>query len=115
MNLITKEIEGPILKKNKKKITSNKKKLNLETNIVNNKDIVNNQDIEKFKTESIKAVCAWITSRPPAPERWNVLILFCSVFISFLKSIWYFNSPPGLSGIGDALLKSIPNSYLSFV
>nr|ADI19714.1 hypothetical protein [uncultured bacterium EB000_36F02] len=50
LNLITKEIEGPIWKKNKKKITSNKKKLNLET------DIVNNKDIEKFKVESIKAI-----------------------------------------------------------
>ncbi len=50
LNLITKEIEGPIWKKNKKKITSNKKKLNLET------DIVNNKDIEKFKAESIKAI-----------------------------------------------------------
>jgi len=50
LNLITKEIEVPIWKKNKKKITSNKKKLNLET------DIVNNKDIEKFKAESIKAI-----------------------------------------------------------
>jgi len=50
LNLITKEIEGPIWKRNKKKITFNKKKVNLET------DIVNNKDIEKSKVESIKAI-----------------------------------------------------------
>ena len=54
LNLVTKEIEGPIWKRNKKKITINKKKsdkkLNIETNIVNNKDI------EKSKVESIKAI-----------------------------------------------------------
>ena len=44
-----------------------------------------------------------------------VLILFCSVFISFLKSIWNSNRPAGLSGIDGKLLKSIPNSYLWFV
>ena len=50
LNLIKKEIEGPIWKRNKKKITFNKKKVNLET------DIVNNKDIEKSKVESIKAI-----------------------------------------------------------
>jgi len=50
LNLITKEIEGPIWKRNKKKITSNKKKLNLET------DIVDNKGIEESKVESIKAI-----------------------------------------------------------
>ena len=50
LNLITKEIEGPIWKRNKKKIIFNKKKVNLET------DIVNNKDIEKSKVESIKAI-----------------------------------------------------------
>ncbi len=50
LDLITKEIEGPVWKKNKKKITFNKKKLSLETNIVNN------EGIEKSKAESIKAI-----------------------------------------------------------
>ena len=50
LNLITKEIEGPIWKKNKKKITFDKKKITSKTNIENS------ENIEKSKAESIKAI-----------------------------------------------------------
>ena len=49
LNLITKEIEGPIWKKNKKKITS-------KTNIQSTEKIESTENIEKYKAESIKAI-----------------------------------------------------------
>ena len=50
LDLITKEIEGPIWKKNKKKITFDKKKITSKTNIEST------ENIEKYKADSIKAI-----------------------------------------------------------
>ena len=44
LNLITKEIEGPIWKKNKKKITFDKKKITSKTNIESTENIKKYKD-----------------------------------------------------------------------
>ena len=62
LNLITKENEGPNWKKNKKKITFDKKK------ITSKKNIENTENIEKYKEKWLDAVKKYYTEILPAQE-----------------------------------------------